>query len=239
MGKPYNIAISIAEPCNEDWGQMAPNKEGRACKQCSKNVIDFTGWGDAQLYDFFSRPQGHICGRFFSTQLEREIALPVQRHSRLYRIAVALSLTLVFTAGEGKTFARQPVIFESPASRFPEYGGETTGDTATITGIVINKANKPIPNTVVKLTKGNIVVGSAKSNKEGQYSFHDIGAGPYGLTFIAPGYQKKSLTGISAPSGNTTVLKKVATITAHLITATSGVVSVQAKPGPAASKGKK
>ena len=76
---------------------MTSNAGGRFCDQCSKTVIDFTTWSDSALYNFFAKKPQHVCGRFVNTQLHRPIHIPHQPHSRLYRMTIAMGLTLLFT----------------------------------------------------------------------------------------------------------------------------------------------
>src|SRR4051812_18194049 len=97
MYKPAFIEINIPHPCNQSWDEMTANGKGRFCDHCQKTVIDFTAWSDAALYKFFSKDTGHVCGRFLSTQVDRKINLPHQPNSQLYRITIALGLTLLFT----------------------------------------------------------------------------------------------------------------------------------------------
>ncbi len=76
---------------------MTSNAGGRFCEQCSQTVIDFTTWSDTALYEFFSKKTERVCGRFLNTQLNHPIHITHQPHSRLYRMTIALGLTLLFT----------------------------------------------------------------------------------------------------------------------------------------------
>lgn len=96
MHKPASIHLSIPTPCSESWDAMTPDARGRHCAHCHKSVIDFTTWSDAALYNFFSKNKQQVCGRLFDTQLDHPIAIPHQPHSRLYRMTIALGLTLLF-----------------------------------------------------------------------------------------------------------------------------------------------
>ncbi len=63
--------LYIPHPCHENWSEMRKTEEGRFCRLCQKQVIDFTSHSDSgiQLYlDQF--PEGTVCGRFLTTQLE-------------------------------------------------------------------------------------------------------------------------------------------------------------------------
>ncbi len=78
MGK--KIQLSIAEPCHENWDNMSPTEKGKFCGSCQKQVIDFSGMSDREIAQFFKKPStGSVCGRFMSTQLDREMELPQKR----------------------------------------------------------------------------------------------------------------------------------------------------------------
>jgi hypothetical protein len=93
------IQIIIPEPCSQKWEEMLPADGGRFCGQCQTKVIDFSTWSDSDLYHFFSRNTMPVCGRFLTTQLDRPVQIPHQPHSRLYRMTVAMGLTLIFMQG--------------------------------------------------------------------------------------------------------------------------------------------
>lgn len=68
------MAISIKEPCNEDWKQMNPNERGAHCKHCALDVIDFTNKTPIEirgiLSDEFSSGK-RVCGRITNYQLDQ------------------------------------------------------------------------------------------------------------------------------------------------------------------------
>ena len=76
---------------------MTPGDRGRYCNSCQRTVIDFSTWGDHDIYNFFSKNNAPVCGRFFKTQIHRDIQIPPQPKSKLYRLAIACGLTLMFT----------------------------------------------------------------------------------------------------------------------------------------------
>jgi len=70
---PY--LIRLPEPCQEDWNLMTPNERGRHCDQCSKTVVDFTGWQPAEII-FYLQTHSGACGRFGRNQLEVPLPAP-------------------------------------------------------------------------------------------------------------------------------------------------------------------
>jgi len=67
--------IQIPKPCHQDWGTMAPNEQGRHCRQCCKTVVDFTSKEPEEIIQYLKEHSGqNVCGRFMSTQLDTPIA---------------------------------------------------------------------------------------------------------------------------------------------------------------------
>lgn len=84
------IQLSIPEPCHENWDKMTPVEKGKFCGSCQKQVVDFSRMSDREIAQFFkTRPLslskgsgskgGSVCGRFMTSQLEREIDIPKKR----------------------------------------------------------------------------------------------------------------------------------------------------------------
>jgi hypothetical protein len=87
--KPFQL--SIPKPCHENWDRMTPNDQGRFCAACQKTVVDFTSMNDRELIEFFKQPQGSVCGRLNTTQLERNFIIPKKPLPLLrYLFAIAL-----------------------------------------------------------------------------------------------------------------------------------------------------
>jgi hypothetical protein len=68
------LNINIPKPCHEDWNQMTPKQKGRHCTSCKKTIFDFTRSTDEQIVKTFLK-EDNVCGRFKSTQLNRELIL--------------------------------------------------------------------------------------------------------------------------------------------------------------------
>jgi hypothetical protein len=72
------VNISIPKPCHEDWGAMTPEEKGRFCSVCSKTVIDFTKASDKEIIEHLNK-DATACGRFVSSQLNRDLTVPKVR----------------------------------------------------------------------------------------------------------------------------------------------------------------
>jgi len=79
------IQLSIPEPCHENWQNMTPTQQGRFCNACAKQVIDFSNMSDtAVLNYFYTLKNEKVCGRVFTDQLERTIAMPKYPAKKLF-----------------------------------------------------------------------------------------------------------------------------------------------------------
>jgi hypothetical protein len=119
------IHIALTNPCDQRWEDMTPNGNGRFCTHCQTTVIDFTTWTDHQLYEYFASHKGRTCGQFLRTQLNRPIQIPYQPNSRLYRMTIAMGLTLLFT--------QTPQLYAqaTPMQTTQPQASTKSGDTAT------------------------------------------------------------------------------------------------------------
>ncbi len=71
MPKPLKIKLSVPKPCSQDWDKMTPDEKGKFCAQCSKTVIDFSGYSDTELITYFTRVKSKVCGIYNASQLNR------------------------------------------------------------------------------------------------------------------------------------------------------------------------
>lgn len=91
-----SITIKIPEPCHEGWNNMTPSEKGRFCSSCEKEVIDFSKKRDEELVKELEG-KSNICGRFKSSQLNREVTLERKSSNSLlpYAASFLLPLTLM------------------------------------------------------------------------------------------------------------------------------------------------
>jgi hypothetical protein len=76
------IQLTIETPCHENWAGMLPAEQGRFCNACEKNVIDFTGMNNKQVYNTILKNDANICGRFNNSQLQQPLPLEAERKQR-------------------------------------------------------------------------------------------------------------------------------------------------------------
>ncbi len=171
MKKPQPIQISIPQPCHEDWNKMTPTEQGRFCNACQKCVVDFTGFTDKQLYDFFNVHKGQkICGRFESIQLNRQIQIQPQPHSLLYKYFIALGLTIVLVQVPNQQIkAKTPFVHQIITINNNSTANSTENqDSITISGYVYDYNKSPIGKATAQLHYGNNIF-EATTNTKGYY----------------------------------------------------------------------
>lgn len=88
-----SITINIPEPCHEGWQNMTPTQKGRFCTSCEKEVIDFSNKRDEELVKELAG-KTNICGRFKSSQLNREVKMERKSNNSLLPYAASLLVPL-------------------------------------------------------------------------------------------------------------------------------------------------
>lgn len=54
----------IKSPCDKNWDELEPNKNGSFCNACSKTVIDFTSKSHEEIIDYIKTiKEKNVCGR--------------------------------------------------------------------------------------------------------------------------------------------------------------------------------
>lgn len=93
--------VSIPDPCGVAWGTMTPSSNGRFCKVCAKNVVDFTTFTDTQIRVFLTSSEGELCGHFYQKQLKRLNAVfkPELREFSLLSLLLSGSLLVGIIGG--------------------------------------------------------------------------------------------------------------------------------------------
>jgi hypothetical protein len=184
--RPKTIQINIPDPCSQDWNQMAPNGQGRFCAQCQKTVIDFTHYTDAQLYEFFTKHTEHVCGRYLANQVNRDIHIPYQPHSKLYKWVIAAGLVLMFThIPESHAQSRPPRVSVVQAEK-EDIPGPSSKNIGTIAGKVVDQNKNPVVGAILQVSDG--IWGGAVTDIDGNYLVHSLPVGIYKIKVSYTGF---------------------------------------------------
>lgn len=187
MNRQTQLVISIPNPCKENWDEMTPVDGGKHCNHCSKKVYDLTGYSDKQLYQFFEQNKGAICGLYLNEQVNRPIIIPLQPKSQLYRLSIAMGLTLLFsqpliTTAQSRPPLKQDILV---TKSYKLIGPENLVD---LIGRVTNENKHPVAYAKIKLLKDGIEIGEYHSDGDGNYQINDLFTGNYGVNITKPGY---------------------------------------------------
>ncbi|RYD93106.1 MAG: hypothetical protein EOP50_11645, partial [Sphingobacteriales bacterium] len=117
MHPSLSLTLKIDEPCSESWDAMQEAGGGRYCAQCEKTVVDFTGFTDAQLLDFFNKHTGSICGRIRQNNLRIEpvFVQPIGKRQHTLAPLAATLLTISTLTAYGGTPAAS--LFATPTTQ--------------------------------------------------------------------------------------------------------------------------
>lgn len=177
MGK--RLQLTIDEPCHEDWDQMTPSEQGHFCSSCQKHVIDFSTMSDTQLVAFFKKPpQGSVCGRFFSDQLDRAIDIPKKRIpwvKYFFQFALPAFLASAKVAAQGNVTVKNKRVEAMPPKPAPQNNASVENAVSavkiSITGKVVGENNDSLPFATVKI-KGTQIARPADA--KGMFKMEDI-----------------------------------------------------------------
>lgn len=88
------MKLTIPTPCHENWNRKSSAEQGRFCSVCSKTVKDFTAVPDEEILDEFSKNSENVCGRFKTSQLNRDL-----QFSFINTLFAKFAVGFILTAG--------------------------------------------------------------------------------------------------------------------------------------------
>lgn len=201
------VTISIPHPCTQSWDEMKPHDEGRYCDHCQKTVTDFSAWSDVALHKFFAKKSGYICGRFLSTQLNRPINIPLQPHSKLYRIAVALGLTILAAQGPSAGAKPKPLLTSQNYLTATPDTLNKTGDTSwvSISGNVADAKSQPVSGAFVQAYRNGEAYSGAFVDTAGNFLVDYLRPGVYDVVVFFGYGDSAVLKGLNVVAKHTKV----------------------------------
>lgn len=194
MPKPSFIELTVKNPCQENWDGMSDANDGRFCNGCQKTVIDFTSWSDAALYRFFIDKNEKVCGRFLATQLNTPLHIPHQPYSRLYRMTIALGLTLIFTQTPTALAQNKPpkiasvLIVDNKRRENISY--------AQIYGKIQDQYQRPVIKVVVQAYQNGKLKRQTTTNDDGDFDMRFLEAGSYDLILSGIRYDSTTINNV-------------------------------------------
>ena len=174
---------------------MIPDGRGRHCNHCKKTVIDFSTWGDKELYNFWKDNKEPVCGRFLASQVGVQLHIPYQPNSRLYRLTIALGLTLLFVPTP-QVSAQQGAPKMEQTTPMTHKNEPEKSDTCELQGHFFNDDQQPLvgvrlavyTHVVVKHQGLELVRTQVFGDYDGSYRICDLPPGKYTVFAIFKGY---------------------------------------------------
>ena len=194
MGNLKSIQITIPNPCLESWDEMNTVVGGRFCGHCNKKVTDFTNFSDHQLF-IHIKNHGLGCGRYNASQQNRPISIPYQPHSQLYRIAMAIGLTLIVS--QSSTIYAQnkgPLISKNSLPKNYSSNGTTNAVNSHVKGKISISPSSPAINATVILYNNGQLAGTTITDQNGNYYFQSLDSGTYIISAGIPGFDSAKST---------------------------------------------
>lgn len=113
------IKINIAKPCDQKWGRMITSTNGRFCKSCKKQVVDFDSMTDGELLSFFIQSHSvNVCGRMAADQVDRPIYInPLRGNKKWYWPILAYIFILFGRSANAQTNTGEIAIQEQPVKK--------------------------------------------------------------------------------------------------------------------------
>ncbi|RYJ42476.1 putative TonB-dependent outer membrane exported protein [Flavobacterium beibuense] len=176
---------------------MTPVDKGRFCAACQKNVIDFTKASDREIANAI-RNNKSLCGRFSSSQLERDLVVPKEKST--VWTAVAAGVLSFVTLGSYKASAQETVKTEQTDSKTDSIPQNDIPEKLIINGTVSDEWG-PLPSANV------IIKGTARGTQtdiEGNYSI-EVQKGDI-LEFSFIGLESNSVNVINHSRINVTLI---------------------------------
>lgn len=150
--------ITIPKPCHEQWNKMIDNESGKFCGSCQQSVIDFTGFSDHELQDWFIKNQGKSCGRFKREQLDRLIHGKSNYTISKFKPSLIAASLLAFLSlpklSKGETIKPSMVQTSRAITNFDEkLGDEKLSDSLrVIKGKITEKDKTALPGVSVRIS---------------------------------------------------------------------------------------
>ncbi len=163
--------IQIPTVCEENWNEMTPVEQGRFCKLCSKEVVDFSTMSDSAVLNYLKSNKGNLCGRFYEDQLQRPLQETVVNRKSSWKIIFASigSLLLLIKSNAQKTILKKEKQQIDRSTKMPTMLlGEITVDTNERAA----QKNKSV--TVIQSTQNNLITGNVTDEKNNPIAFASV-----------------------------------------------------------------
>lgn len=168
-----NFQIKIPKPCSANWVSMNPSFNGRFCTNCQKEVIDFTIFSNAELYQYFEQSGDKVCGKFHPQQLDDfASAIPKKSNQTLFNVKVILvsCLTFLWNNGYSKSSPKPNLFYQEDKKGIKRIDAQKSIlDSVLISGKVVDSAGFSLPGARVFFKNTGSFV---ETDKEGRFKIN-------------------------------------------------------------------
>lgn len=159
--------ISIAEPCSQSWDEMGIKNGHNFCEDCSKSVIDFTGYTNAEIIKTLANSSTEVCGRLTKTQINQLnyhlVVAPANKNWMKYLGVLAIGASIFMQTANAAQVKPKTEIVKSINPNKDNIKPTTVNK---INGYVLGEDKKPLSGIrlVIPNTKYYAI-----TDKEGRY----------------------------------------------------------------------
>jgi len=165
--KSSSLAITIPKPCHADWDLMEKRDQSNFCTLCSKAVIDFSKYSNAEIIQLLKSTTGEICGRMSESQLRslnyQLMVAPAGKTWLKYLGVLAIGAS-IFVSDANATVLKPSITTEKNMETKPSDAKPKL--IKKITGYVVDVNNKPIEGIRLLLQHTKLF---ATTDKNGRY----------------------------------------------------------------------
>ena len=158
-----NFNLEIPNPCSENWNDMTDVENGKHCKTCQKDLIDFRSLSTKDIYNKVNTER-NVCGLFTKQQLESNYHLPKPHSFSKLGLVVSFTSLLTFinpvNAGTIPSIKNNEVINLNKLVSEKLVQNNEVSDTIIIKGKINDSGSyEPLPFVNVYL-KNNKLIGA-------------------------------------------------------------------------------
>jgi hypothetical protein len=159
--------MHLPNPCPTRWSSMDATSQGhRFCRNCDKNVFDFTQSTQEEFEAVREKEGDHLCGKFFRDE-QGQIIFRAPRQKRWGQKVFLLALILSF---QQTMFSNVNMDALYQWKHKIESWNQPVGNKVTFYGVA-KKSGSRIKNEEVKVTVGQQFTIVSRTDKRGRFTF--------------------------------------------------------------------
>jgi hypothetical protein len=193
--------IDVRKPCSVAWDSMSGDDRTRFCRECNKQVYDFSRMTRGEIENLIARESGQFCARFSrrtdgTIETADSLTGSVASRRRVpLRVSTALSAVLSLCAS---AFAQSPTNPAEPQKQRPPYVLRRDHErkeqphvtTTELHGTIFDPTNAVIAQALVKLiNQTSKKEYTATTNDDGTYHIANVASGTYAFQAQSTGFR--------------------------------------------------